>query len=146
MDWMNFTPQQSLLGGLLIGLATALLWLLNGRIAGISGIAAGSLTSSGAERWWRLAFCAGIGIVFLGLAAVGSLARSSGHVRITSLLALAGLLVGFGARLGSGCTSGHGICGLSRLSVPLFSRYCYFYDCCYGHSFCCPSSAIRTSS
>ena len=115
MDWMNFTPQQSLLGGLLIGLATALLWLLNGRIAGISGIAAGSLASSGAERWWRLAFVLGLVLsswVWLLLAPLPEVQVTSNY----QLLALAGLLVGFGARLGSGCTSGHGICGLSRLS------------------------------
>ena len=115
MDWMNFTPQQSLLGGLLIGLATALLWFLNGRIAGISGIAAGSLASSGAERWWRLAFVLGLVLsswVWLLLAPLPEVQVTSNY----QLLALAGLLVGFGARLGSGCTSGHGICGLSRLS------------------------------
>ena len=115
MDWMNFTPQQSLLGGLLIGLATALLWLLNGRIAGISGIAAGSLASSGAERWWRLAFVLGLVLsswVWLLLAPLPVSEVTSNYW----LLAIAGVLVGFGARLGSGCTSGHGICGLSRLS------------------------------
>ena len=116
MDWMNFTPQQSLLGGLLIGLATAMLWLLNGRIAGISGITAGVLISSGAERLWRLAFVLGLVLsswVWLLLAPLPEVQVTSNY----QLLALAGLLVGFGARLGSGCTSGHGICGLSRLSV-----------------------------
>lgn len=115
MDWINFTPLQSLLGGLLIGLATALLWLLNGRIAGISGITAGTFTSFGPERQWRLAFVLGLVLsswVWLLLAPLP-------EVQVTSnywLLTIAGLLVGFGARLGSGCTSGHGICGLSRLS------------------------------
>lgn len=116
MDWMNFTPQQSLSGGLLIGFATALLWLLNGRIAGISGITAGVLISSGAERLWRLAFVLGLVLsswVWLLLAPLPEVQVTSNY----QLLALAGLLVGFGARLGSGCTSGHGICGLSRLSV-----------------------------
>ncbi len=116
MDWMNFTPQQSLSGGLLIGLATALLWLLNGRIAGISGITAGVLISSGSERQWRLAFVLGLVLsswVWLLLAPLPEVQVTSNY----QLLALAGLLVGFGARLGSGCTSGHGICGLSRLSV-----------------------------
>jgi len=115
MDWINFTPQQSLLGGLLIGFATALLWLLNGRIAGISGITAGVLSSSGAERWWRLAFV--LGLVLSSW--VWLLWAPLPEVQVTAnypLLALAGVLVGFGARLGSGCTSGHGICGLSRLS------------------------------
>jgi hypothetical protein len=115
MDWMNFTPQQSLLGGLLIGLATAMLWLLNGRIAGISGITAGVLISSGAERLWRLAFVLGLVLsswVWLLLAPLPVSQVTSNYW----LLAIAGVLVGFGARLGSGCTSGHGICGLSRLS------------------------------
>ena len=115
MDWMNFTPQQSLSGGLLIGLATALLWLLNGRIAGISGITAGVLISSGAERLWRLAFVLGLVLsswVWLLLAPLPVSQVTSNYW----LLAIAGVLVGFGARLGSGCTSGHGICGLSRLS------------------------------
>lgn len=119
MDWINFTPLQSLLGGLLIGLATALLWLLNGRIAGISGIAAGVLSSFGAELWWRLAFV--LGLVLSSW--VWLLWAPLPEVQVTSnypLLALAGLLVGFGARLGSGCTSGHGICGLSRLSGRSF--------------------------
>ncbi|KKK99882.1 YeeE/YedE family protein [Rheinheimera mesophila] len=115
MDWINFTPLQSLLGGLLIGLATAFLWLLNGRIAGISGITAGTFISFGPERLWRLAFVLGlilsswVWLLFVPLP----------EVQVTGnywLLAIAGLLVGFGARLGSGCTSGHGICGLSRLS------------------------------
>ena len=115
MDWINFTPLQSLLGGLLIGLATALLWLLNGRIAGISGIAAGVLSSSGAELWWRLAFVLGLVLsswVWLLWAPLPEVTVTANY----SLLALAGVLVGFGARLGSGCTSGHGICGLSRQS------------------------------
>ncbi len=115
IDWTHFTPQSALLGGLLIGLATALLWLLNGRIAGISGITAGTFTSFGPERRWRLAFVLGlvlsswVWLLFVPLP----------EVQVTCnywLLAIAGLLVGFGARLGSGCTSGHGICGLSRLS------------------------------
>lgn len=115
MDWINFTPLQSLLGGLLIGLATALLWLLNGRIAGISSITAGTFISFGPERLWRLAFVLGLVLsswVWLLLAPLP-------EVQVTGnywLLAITGLLVGFGARLGSGCTSGHGICGLSRLS------------------------------
>jgi hypothetical protein len=115
IDWMHFTPQSALSGGLIIGFATALLWLLNGRIAGISGIAAAALTSVGAERQWRLAFVLGLVLsswVWLMLAPLPEVVVTSNY----QLLALAGLLVGFGARLGSGCTSGHGICGLSRLS------------------------------
>lgn len=115
IDWTHFTPQSALSGGLIIGFATALLWLLNGRIAGISGIAAAALTSVGAERQWRLAFVLGLVLsswVWLMLAPLPEVVVTSNY----QLLALAGLLVGFGARLGSGCTSGHGICGLSRLS------------------------------
>jgi uncharacterized protein len=115
IDWTHFTPQLALSGGLIIGFATALLWLLNGRIAGISGIAAAALTSVGAERQWRLAFVLGLVLsswVWLMLAPLPEVVVTSNY----QLLALAGLLVGFGARLGSGCTSGHGICGLSRLS------------------------------
>lgn len=115
IDWTHFTPQSALSGGLIIGFATALLWLLNGRIAGISGIAGGALTSVGAERQWRLAFVLGLVLsswVWLMLAPLPEVVVTSNY----QLLALAGLLVGFGARLGSGCTSGHGVCGLSRLS------------------------------
>jgi uncharacterized protein len=115
IDWTHFTPQSALSGGLIIGFATALLWLLNGRIAGISGIAAAASTSVGAERQWRLAFVLGLVLsswVWLMLAPLPEVVVTSNY----QLLALAGLLVGFGARLGSGCTSGHGICGLSRLS------------------------------
>lgn len=115
IDWTHFTPESALSGGLLIGLATALLWLLNGRIAGISGITAGVLSSSGAERLWRLAFVLGLVLsswVWLLLAPLPVSQVTSNYW----LLAIAGVLVGFGARLGSGCTSGHGICGLSRLS------------------------------
>lgn len=115
IDWTHFTPQLALSGGLIIGFATALLWLLNGRIAGISGITAAALTSVGAERQWRLAFVLGLVLsswVWLMLAPLPEVVVTSNY----QLLALAGLLVGFGARLGSGCTSGHGVCGLSRLS------------------------------
>ncbi|WP_233010073.1 YeeE/YedE family protein [Rheinheimera faecalis] len=115
IDWSQFTPQSALTGGLMIGLACALLWLLNGRIAGISGITAGVLSSSGAERQWRLAFVLGLVLsswVWLLLAPLPVSQVTSNYW----LLAIAGVLVGFGARLGSGCTSGHGICGLSRLS------------------------------
>ncbi len=112
----EFTPIASLLGGALIGLsATALFWL-NGRIAGISGIAWNVVREAGAERHWRLAFLAGLvagaGLWFAfgpGVAAV----RTGFPM---PLLLTGALLVGIGTRLGSGCTSGHGICGLARLS------------------------------
>ncbi|XHS77330.1 YeeE/YedE family protein [Burkholderiaceae bacterium UC74_6] len=111
-DWIHFTPWASLIGGLLIGLAAVGLALLNGRIAGISGIVAGLLKPQAGEWPWRLAFVVGL------LASALLMARPT--IRIdadTPTLIIAGLLVGFGTRLGSGCTSGHGVCGLSRLSL-----------------------------
>jgi uncharacterized membrane protein YedE/YeeE len=112
----HFTPLASALGGALIGLSAALLWLFKGRIAGISGIAAGLIPPSIQGARWRLAFLAGL------IAAPPALAllSSAPEVTITTSLPrliLAGLLVGFGTRLGSGCTSGHGVCGIARLSL-----------------------------
>ncbi len=110
----NFTPVSGLVGGLLIGAAAALLLLANGRIAGISGIMGGVLNPRKGETVWRIAFLA-------GLIAAPMLYALVATVEITvaaplPLLAAAGLIVGFGTRLGSGCTSGHGVCGVSRLS------------------------------
>lgn len=104
------------LGGGLIGTAAALLWALNGRIAGISGVLGGLLwPGSAGERSWRLAFVAGLLIGPWLLAMTGQFnAPVSGA--LSPLVLLAGLLVGFGTRLGSGCTSGHGVCGLARFS------------------------------
>lgn len=112
----DFTPLASLLGGALIGLsATTLLWL-NGRVAGISGIAWNAWRERGVERGWRLAFLAGL-VAGAGLwfaLAPGIPAARTGFP--LPLLLVGALLVGIGTRLGSGCTSGHGICGLARLS------------------------------
>src|SRR5690606_13501502 len=106
-------PVSALIGGALIGLASSLLLLLTGRIAGISGILGGVITSGG-DRSWRLAFIAGL----LSAPVIGGLV---GHPLPEPqmpdswmLIIAAGLLVGFGARLGGGCTSGHGVCGVSR--------------------------------
>lgn len=112
----DFTPLSGLVGGLLIGISTALLMLFNGRIAGISGIVGGLLARKGPEVVWRATF-----VVGLLLGAVAYVLATGGPfpVRIeTSLpvMVVAGLLVGFGARLGSGCTSGHGVSGIARLS------------------------------
>ncbi|MCA9695086.1 MAG: YeeE/YedE family protein, partial [Myxococcales bacterium] len=107
----HFTPLASTLGGLLIGLAAALLLLTNGRIAGVSGIAGGLLTESTTrERGWRAMFVAGllIGGLVSGLVAPTSITAADAS---TATLIAAGLLVGLGTRLGSGCTSGHGVCG-----------------------------------
>lgn len=108
----EFTPVASLVGGLLIGVAASLLLLVNGRVAGISGIAGSALTGPASERRWRLLFLLGLP---LG-AALASLGLGSVAVPRMSpvLLAVAGLLVGYGTQLGSGCTSGHGVCGMSR--------------------------------
>ncbi|MSP48414.1 MAG: YeeE/YedE family protein [Alphaproteobacteria bacterium] len=111
----DFTPLTSLLGGGLIGLAATLLLLLNGRIAGISGIMAGAIAAPGPERDWRTAFLVGlifgpVTFAFFG----GTLPQPV--LPALPIVVVAGLLVGFGTRLGGGCTSGHGVCGLARLS------------------------------
>lgn len=112
----SFTPISSLVGGGLIGLAAVLLMLLNGRIAGVSGIAGGLLSARPADWAWRLAFVAGlVAAPFLYALGAGGLPAISIQVS-TPLMVVAGLLVGFGSALGSGCTSGHGICGIARLS------------------------------
>ncbi|MCX4243749.1 YeeE/YedE family protein [Paraliomyxa miuraensis] len=113
----DFTPVASALGGLLIGGASALLLAFSGRIAGISGIVGDLLApSSNAERAWRAAFLAGL---LLGGALLGAMLPAAIGATPVSLpvVIAAGLLVGFGSRLGAGCTSGHGICGLSRISA-----------------------------
>lgn len=114
----NFTPVSGLAGGLLIGLAAALLLLLNGRISGISGIVGGLLVPNpkGSEAGWRAAFVAGLLLGALAyMLATGGAALVSVQTSVP-VLVVAGLLVGFGTRLGSGCTSGHGLCGIARLS------------------------------
>ena len=104
-----------LIGGLLLGAASALLLLTHGRIAGISGIAGGAFYQRGAERAWRVAFIAGLAASGIVGAQI-SPASVGAPVRGTLAVIVAGLLVGYGTQLGNGCTSGHGICGISRLS------------------------------
>lgn len=114
MTIVNFTPWTALAGGLLIGSAALLLFVLGGRIAGISGIVAG--IGSQPDKSWRMAFVAGlvaVPLVLFGLDVAN--AASLQHYSPWRLL-VAGLLVGIGTRLSNGCTSGHGICGLGRLS------------------------------
>jgi uncharacterized membrane protein YedE/YeeE len=113
---MHHSYPHSLLGGALIGLSAAILLLLNGRIAGVSGIVSGAIGRFDDERLSHLLFLAGlVGGPLLYLAGFG--AWPIVHVATTSgLMIIAGMLVGFGTRLGSGCTSGHGVCGLARLS------------------------------
>lgn len=113
----TFTPLSALAGGILIGLAAVLLLALNGRVAGVSGIAAGLLESIPGNRLWRWLFLAGL---MLGAAAwvVAGGARPSPRPDFPpAALVLGGLLVGYGTALGSGCTSGHGVCGLARGSL-----------------------------
>ena len=113
----EFTPIPSLVGGLLIGLSASMLLLSHGRILGISGLYGGLITRQATDRSMRLSF-------FFGLLSAGFIMWlirpeifPSGPVTPMWLTAIAGLLVGFGTRLGNGCTSGHGVCGISRLSV-----------------------------
>jgi uncharacterized membrane protein YedE/YeeE len=115
IDWLHFTPWTALTGGLLIGLAAAAFVLLNGRIAGISGILGGLLRPVHDDIAWRIAFIAGLVVAPLACGLFAALPTV--HIEAgDTALAVAGLLVGLGTRYGSGCTSGHGVCGLSRLS------------------------------
>ena len=113
----NFTPVSALVGGLLIGSAATLLLLFNGRIAGISGVVRGLIQRTPGDYSWRLLFLAGL------VGGAGFYYALFGNAPVPRpefpawLLALGGLLVGFGTSLGSGCTSGHGVCGLGRLSA-----------------------------
>lgn len=109
-----FSPVSGFGGGLLIGLASSLLLLVNGRVAGISGILGGAITPTTGEHNWRIAFIVGlIGGPFL-LSFLPGGAPAMAIESSLPMLAVAGLLVGFGTRLGSGCTSGHGVCGIGR--------------------------------
>lgn len=115
IDWNAFTPGSALTGGVLIGIAAGMFALLNGRIAGISGIVGGLLSPGRQEVAWRVAFVLGLigaPLAYELLGTVPALRVDAGYVA----LVVAGLLVGIGTRYGSGCTSGHGVCGLSRLS------------------------------
>jgi len=113
---VNFTPISAAIGGLLIGLAATLLMLLNGRVAGISGILAGCLDLAGSDRSWGAAFIAGLILAPLTASLVGYPIPSPEMPESWIVVVVAGLLVGFGTRLGGGCTSGHGVCGIARLS------------------------------
>jgi len=118
IDWTHFTPWASLSGGVLLGIASAMMVLLSGRILGISGILRGLLAPRTGDMGWRLAFLLGMGAAPLVFAALMP-PELLPVVRIDAsepVIALAGVLVGLGTRYGSGCTSGHGVCGLSRLS------------------------------
>jgi len=118
IDWANFTPWASLSGGILLGVASALFILLNGRVLGISGILGGLLQPKTGDAGWRIAFLLGMVAAPLvyGLLAPEGFARAPRIDAGFAIIVAAGLLVGVGTRYGSGCTSGHGVCGLSRLS------------------------------
>ncbi|SFD97031.1 YeeE/YedE family protein [Massilia yuzhufengensis] len=115
IDWIHFTPWSSLAGGLVIGAAAAALILFNGRIAGISGILGGLLPPVRGDIGWRVAFVLGLVAAPLAWRLVQPLPAVTVEASVPTLIA-AGLLVGLGTRYGAGCTSGHGVCGLSRRS------------------------------
>ena len=112
----HFTPLPALLGGVLIGGASTLLWIGIGRIAGISGILGGLASARGSDALWRVAFLIGLMAAPMFYRSINGLDVSPSPVS-TIFLIVGGLLVGFGSRLGSGCTSGHGVCGIARLSI-----------------------------
>ena len=121
----NFTPVASLAGGVLIGLAAVWLLAANGRIAGVSTILHGVFGPPVQDRWWRVAFVAGL--VCAGFIWVYFVGPNPGREGFgLGWAALAGLLVGFGTRMGSGCTSGHGVCGLGRRSLRSLVAVCVF--------------------
>jgi len=113
----NFSPVSAAIGGTLIGLAATLLMLLTGRVAGISGIFAGCLDFGATDKSWRVAFVFGLVLAPLVGGLVGYPIPSPEMPDSWSVIIAAGLLVGFGTRLGGGCTSGHGVCGMARLSM-----------------------------
>ncbi|MGA1372435.1 MAG: YeeE/YedE family protein [Pseudomonadales bacterium] len=115
IDWIHFTPASALAGGVLLGLAAAVLALMSGRILGISGIVGGLFRPQTGDIAWRVVFLVGLALAPLVWAAWGSLPKPTIEADSFTLI-IAGLLVGFGTRFGAGCTSGHGVCGLARLS------------------------------
>jgi hypothetical protein len=125
IDWLHFTPWASLSGGILIGLATALLLLANGRVAGVSGILGGLLRPARGDVAWRVAFVLGLFVAPIAWLAMRAMPPAQID-HSPALLAIGGLLVGVGTRFGSGCTSGHGVCGIARLSPrSLLATACF---------------------
>ena len=122
----NFTPLSAAVGGALIGLAAVLLMLLAGRIAGVSGIFGGCLDLGASDKGWRLAFIAGLILAPLSGSLVGFAVPLPEMPESFIVIVAAGLLVGFGTRLGAGCTSGHGVCGIARLSPRSIAATCIF--------------------
>ena len=115
IDWNNFTPWSAISGGVMLGIASALFILLNGRIAGICGILGGLYRPQRNDIGWRVAFIIGLILTPLAWATVNTLPNINIEAS-NGLLAISGLIVGISTRYGSGCTSGHGVCGISRLS------------------------------
>ncbi len=122
----TFTPITSLAGGLLIGLSASMLLLSHGRVAGISGLYAGAVMRPTSDRGFRLSFVAGLLSAGFIMWLIRPELFPSAPVAPLWLTAVAGLIVGFGTRLGSGCTSGHGVCGISRLSTRSVIATCVF--------------------
>lgn len=116
----NFTPLSASIGGALIGLSAVMLMALNGRIAGISGVLSGAAFAESGDRSWRFFFVIGLIAAPLLYSVVSSAPAAFIMQADWPIIIAGGLLVGFGTRLGSGCTSGHGVCGLSRLSPRSF--------------------------
>ncbi|MGE5367939.1 MAG: YeeE/YedE family protein [Betaproteobacteria bacterium] len=112
----NFTPVSAVIGGVLIGLSAVLLMMFTGRIAGVSGIVAGLINPQTSDRSWRAAFVAGLIAAPIAAMLVGYGVPKPQMPESYITIIVGGLLIGFGSRLGSGCTSGHGICGIARLS------------------------------
>lgn len=129
IDWTSFTPGPALAGGVLLGIAASLYVLFNGRILGISGIVGGLLQVKKSDWIWRLSFILGLLTAPLWAKYVFQISTHTVIEANYITLLIAGLLVGFGARYGSGCTSGHGICGLSRLSPRSLIATISFMSC-----------------
>lgn len=129
IDWTAFTPGPALAGGILLGIAASLYVLFNGRILGISGIVGGLLQVKKTDWLWRLSFILGLLTAPLWAKYVFQINTRTVIDSNYTVLLIAGLLVGFGARYGSGCTSGHGICGLSRLSPRSLLATITFMSC-----------------
>lgn len=117
----NFTPLSASIGGALIGLSAVMLMAFHGRIAGISGVFSGAVFAEPGDRAWRIFFVAGLVAAPLVYALASGMQPAFDMSASWPLIIAGGLLVGFGTRLGSGCTSGHGVCGLSRLSPRSFA-------------------------
>jgi len=122
----EFTPISAAIGGALIGLAATLLMLLTGRIAGISGIFAGCLLAGSDDRSWRVAFVVGLILAPIAAGLAGYPMPVPQMPASWGVIATAGVLAGFGTRLSGGCTSGHGVCGIARLSARSFAATAVF--------------------